>query len=272
MIAACIFSGPTLPPFMIKEKLGYDLNENHEIVLDSGERIRFLPPVSEGDILRVIPQNPKVIGIIDGYFENVPSVWHKEILHAMSQGIHVLGASSMGALRAAELAPFGMEGVGAIFRAFADGFLEDDDEVTVVHGPREFGFPLLSEAMVNIRRTLEDARNQKILSPSDCEALVSIAKNLHYKNRSYGKILSLAEEQGHNGNDMNRFRNWLKEGRKDQKLVDALALLEKVIEKINAGIERKTVLYNFENTVIWKKNKSGSMEAIEWPKIKKTLE
>ena len=241
MIAAYIFVGPTLPPFMIKEKLGYDLNEDHEIVLDSGEKIKFLPPVSEGDILKLIPENPKVIGIIDGIFENEPSVRHKEILYAMSQGIHVLGAASTGALRAAELASFGMEGM-------------------VVYGSQELGFPLLSEAMVNIRRTLDDAQNEKILGLSDCEALRSIAKNLHYKDRNYGKVLLLAEEQGHNKSDLNRFRNWLKEGRKDQQLLDAIVLLENVIEKINARIDRKTVLYNFEDTVIWKKNKSEPLK------------
>ena len=249
-----------MPPFIIKEKLVYDLNEDHEIVLDSGEKIKFLPPVSGGDILKLIPENPKVIGIIDGTFENEPSVRHKEILYAMSQGIHVIGAAGTGALRAAELASFGMEGIGAIFQAFADGLLEDDDEVMVVYGSRELGFPLLSESMVNIRRTLDDARNEKILGLSDCEALRSISKNLHYKNRSYGKVLSLAEEQGHNKSDLNRFRNWLKEGRKDQQLLDALALLENVIEKINARIKRKTVLYNFEDTVIWKKNKNETFE------------
>ena len=69
----------------------------------------------------------------------------------------MFGAASMGALRAAELAAFGMEGVGAIFEAFREGVLEDDDEVAVIHGPAEFGYPVLSEAMVNIRRTLSDA-------------------------------------------------------------------------------------------------------------------
>ena len=59
------------------------------------------------------------IGIVDGYFEGVLSVWHKEILWAMAEGIHVFGSASMGALRAAELHPFGMHGTGRIFEAFA---------------------------------------------------------------------------------------------------------------------------------------------------------
>ena len=48
-----------------------------------------LPPVAQGDVYRAALRRPFAIGIIDGYFECVPSVWHKEILWAMSQGIHV---------------------------------------------------------------------------------------------------------------------------------------------------------------------------------------
>ena len=53
--------------------------------------------------------------IVDGEFGQSLSVWHKEILHALHRGIRVVGASSMGALRAAELDRFGMEGVGEIY-------------------------------------------------------------------------------------------------------------------------------------------------------------
>ena len=102
-------------------------------------------------------RGPLAIGLIDGYFERVPAVWHKEILWALSQGIHVFGSASMGALRAAELAPFGMIGVGAIFEAYRDGILEDDDEVAVAHGPADTGYRAGSDAMVNIRATLARA-------------------------------------------------------------------------------------------------------------------
>ena len=77
----------------------------------------YLPPASQGDVYRATLLRPFAIGIIDGYFEQVPSVWHKEILWALAQGIHVFGSASIGALRAAELEAFGMRGVGAIFAA-----------------------------------------------------------------------------------------------------------------------------------------------------------
>src|SRR5580700_2858864 len=107
----------------------------------------YLPPAAQGDVYRAAVGRPVAIGIIDGVFDQVPSVWHKEVLWAMSQGIHVFGSASMGALRAAELHSFGMRGVGRIFEAFVDGALEDDDEVAVVHGPEEVGYLSLSEPM-----------------------------------------------------------------------------------------------------------------------------
>ena len=105
-MSACVFLGPTLPA------------ADAASVLDA----ICLPPVKLGRRLprRVAPR-PRAIGIVDGYFQWVPAVWHKEILWAIDQGVHVFGAASMGALRAAELAPFGMRGVGRIFEAYRDG-------------------------------------------------------------------------------------------------------------------------------------------------------
>src|SRR4051794_1463402 len=85
----------------------------------------FLPPAKAGDVYLAVKDGAMVIGIIDGFFEQVPAVWHKEVLYALSKGVHVFGAASMGALRAAELHPFGMIGVGRIFEAYRDGVLED---------------------------------------------------------------------------------------------------------------------------------------------------
>ena len=94
---------------------------------------------------------------MDGVFASSPATWHKEILLALEDGITVYGASSMGALRAAELAPFGMVGVGQIYEAYQDGVYTDDDEVALLHGPARSDYRELSEAMVNIRATVAHA-------------------------------------------------------------------------------------------------------------------
>ena len=141
MTRAVIFAGPSLPPRLRPDDA----------------RLEWRPPVRQGDLYRAALERPAIIGVIDGYFEIVPTVWHKEILWAMEAGIHVYGAASIGALRAAELDVFGMRGIGRIYEDFRDGVLEDDDEVAVLHGPEELGYPPLTEAMVNIRATFEAA-------------------------------------------------------------------------------------------------------------------
>ena len=144
-----VFVGPTLPAGEIAR---------------AGDFV-CLPPVAQGDLYRAARRRPRAIGIIDGYFSGAPSIWHKEILWAISQGIPVFGSASMGALRAAELHAFGMRGVGRIFEAFRDGALEDDDEVAVVHGPAELDYLAASEAMVNIRATLARAEADRVRGP-----------------------------------------------------------------------------------------------------------
>jgi hypothetical protein len=138
----------------------------------------YLPPVAQGDVYRAVRAGARVIGIVDGYFERLPSVWHKEILWAMSEGVHVFGSASMGALRAAELAVFGMVGVGSIYEAFASGKLEDDDEVAVAHGPQDGGYQTVSDAAVDIRATLAAAVQAGVIGAETGAALESIAKGL----------------------------------------------------------------------------------------------
>src|SRR5947208_13323149 len=103
----------------------------------------------------------------------------------MVQGIHVYGSASIGALRAAELHHFGMVGVGRIFEAYLDGALTDDDEVAVQHGPEELGYPAVTEAMVNIRATLDKAVSSDVLGLPPAARLGEIANAFLYRQRSW---------------------------------------------------------------------------------------
>ncbi len=166
-MSTVVFLGPSLP-----------LAEARAI-LDA----RYLPPARRGDILAAARgHRPETIALIDGYFEQVPSVWHKEILWALDQGIRVCGAASMGALRAAELAQFGMIGAGRVFEAYRAGRFapfddpfEDDDEVAVVHGPEDAGYAA-TDALVDIRATLAAAADAGILDPAERDAIAMAAK------------------------------------------------------------------------------------------------
>ena len=73
------------------------------------------PPVKQFDLLADIREGYHVIVIVDGVFHQTPAVSPSEIMDALRRGILVYGCSSMGALRAAELYPYGMRGHGAIY-------------------------------------------------------------------------------------------------------------------------------------------------------------
>lgn len=210
-----------------------------------------LPPVSQGDIYKAAHLRPHVIGIIDGYFEHVPSVWHKEILWGMKQGIHIFGASSMGALRAAELTSFGMVGIGKIFEAYNTGEIEDDDEVAVAHASAEDGYLAVSTALVDIRATLEQAEQAGIISASARTALENIAKNLFYPERTYPTILKIAAQQ--NLVDTELLKAWLAENQVHQKRDDARLLLNAIKEKFAQPVFPKRVPYSFQHTQIWER-------------------
>ena len=232
---AIIFTGPTLSESAASRELD----------------AIYLPPAAQGDVYRTVTSRPVAIGIIDGVFDQVPSIWHKEILWAMSQGIHVFGSASMGALRAAELADFGMHGVGEIFRAYRSGMLEDDDEVAVVHGTAKEGFCNLSDAMVNIRQTLRLAEREGVLSPAVRSSLERVAKELYYPERSYARVLEVAGRLGAPVSELDALRAWLPVGKVDQKGADAVEMLRVMRTAMHDGLPPQVVDYSLENTVVW---------------------
>jgi hypothetical protein len=242
-MSVVLFTGPTLS--------SREAGESLEAVC--------LPPASQGDVYRAALRRPFAIGIIDGYFERVPAVWHKEILWAMSEGIHVFGSASMGALRAAELGPFGMIGVGAVFEAYRDGVLEDDDEVAVAHVTAEHDYRAGSEAMVNIRATLAKARREGVLGAEAQGVLERIAKQLFYPERSYGHILELAAATVRH-EEIDAVRRWLPAGAVNQKRADALAMLQAIADLVRADPGPKPVSWFFEHTVFWEELQTAAAE------------
>jgi hypothetical protein len=212
--------------------------------------VDVLPPVALGDVYRAALRRPVVIGIVDGYFEQRPAVFHKEILWALDQGISVVGSSSMGALRAAELSAFGMEGVGEIFRCFAAGTLTADDEVAVSHASETHGFRPMSEPLVNIRATLTRARQDGIVSAGTAAMVVAVAKGSYYPDRIWPTMLDAAVESGAPGDEVARLLSWLPGNAVDQKRLDALELLRRMREIVTDGGARP-VDFDFSNTTFW---------------------
>ncbi len=212
---------------------------------------RPLPPAAQGDIARAVQLRPRAIGLIDGYFAEVPAVWHKEILFAMAEGIHVFGAASMGALRAAELQAFGMQGVGRIFADYQAGRLEDDDEVAVVHGPAEAGYAAASEALVDIRATLAAASGAGVLDGAACAQLLALAKATFYAHRRWPDLLRQAAAAGLPAERLAALEAFVAAERISQKTADARLLLQALQRWHAGGPAPLQVGYRFEWTQMW---------------------
>jgi hypothetical protein len=170
-----VFLGPSLPAGAAKSVLGAN----------------YLPPIKRGDLARLDPEI-RCIGIVDGEFYQSLAVSPKEILPLIERGVEVYGASSMGALRAVELSPYGMIGVGRVFEAYRDGTVDAEDEVALVYD-RETYEPL-SDPLINLRFALEDAVQRGLIGPPRAQAALEAARKTWFPLRSYAALVRLFPE------------------------------------------------------------------------------
>ena len=144
------------------------------------------PPVKHGDLLQLNVSAGDIVIIIDGLFYQTAPVRHKEILILLAQGVTVIGAASMGALRAAELHPYGMIGLGGIFDEYRAGVIEADDEVAVAHDPGNYR--PISEALVDIRAVVNQARCDGALDSGEAAELITAARAIHFTRRTWAAL------------------------------------------------------------------------------------
>lgn len=162
-----LFAGPTLHGFSLPPD------------------IEVRPPASAGSLLAAAEDARALIVLIDGELEQAMPPWHKEVLEVMAAGIPVIGAASIGALRAAELDGSGMLGVGHIYRAYRGGRLVADDELVVSHGPGELDYLPLTVAMVDIRNAVCQLRRRGRLSDASARKLIEEAKAANFRQRTW---------------------------------------------------------------------------------------
>jgi hypothetical protein len=134
----------------------------------------WLAPAEQGDIVSDVDiHKPDQIVLIDGCFHQNLSVWHKELLYALSRPFvkRVIGAASMGAIRAADMHRLGMIGVGRIFEWYRDGVTEDDAEVALSYEPESYRN--LTVPLCNVRASLEEGQ----------EPILERLRAIHYSER-----------------------------------------------------------------------------------------
>lgn len=171
-----VFAGPSLPPTARNRFSGID----------------WRPPAEAGHFAKLLDHPPETVCLIDGRFDCRPAPFHKEILALLARGTTVIGAASIGALRAAELDRHGMIGVGAIYRAYRNGLLVGDDEVALVHGNERIGWEAISIAMVDVRATLCRAVRIRLIDRALARALHACWHAVHYVDRDWPLMIKAA--------------------------------------------------------------------------------
>jgi hypothetical protein len=144
-----------------------------------------------------------------------------------------------------------MTGVGLIYRQFRSGQLTDDDEVAVLHGPAELDYVALTEAMVNVRVTVDHALASHIVSPDAAAILIGSAKSLFYKERTWELIIERAAGGGLAAEERDRFAGWLAHGKVNQKRLDAEEMLGAIVSHMRTDAPPFQATFEFAHTFAW---------------------
>lgn len=216
--------------------------------------IVFKGPAKAGDVAGAVNAGASAIGLIDGVFDDIQSVWHKELLFALDRGVQLAGGASMGALRAAECHEFGMIGIGQIYRNYADGSLSDDAAVAELHAPAELNYLPLTEPLVNVEPTLTKLRISKLVADEVIDELAAIASGIHYRNRTYAAIVSECRSLA--SHERRAVEEWISAHKIDQKEIDALGILSWLASCAEGRVSGPKP-WIFEETTQWQAFLSG---------------
>lgn len=194
----------------------------------------YRPPAKKGDLLRLadLTKDIAMVGLVDGFFlQDYPPTPIEVYQLATKKNILLVGAASLGALRAVELEKFGMIGIGKIFELYKTGKIDGDDEVAVTF--EEGRHTLQSEAMIDIRFNLFIARRKGIIDESTKRQITKVAKNVYFPFRNYTDILDLSKRQYPLSDSyIESFRAYITSNRESLKERDAIKLLKYMRQRI----------------------------------------
>jgi len=205
-----VFLGPSLSQQRAREILGAE----------------YFPPIVRGALRRAVSQGFRTIGIIDGAFHSSFAISPFEILDALKSGSKIFGAASMGALKAVECQPFGMQGIGKIYLWYQSGKIDAEDEVAIVYHPDTL--QAISEPLANMRHAFQIAQEEKLINEKERRELIRIAKKIYFPERTYKSVFSCAAEAGMSEKKISALNELIQQERCNLKALDAMECLEAI--------------------------------------------
>ncbi|MFJ2110760.1 TfuA-like protein [Streptomyces sp. NPDC087850] len=243
-----VYVGPTLPT-------------SEPILAAPG--LRVLPPARHGALFDTAIRSGDTVVLIDGVYHQAPALRHKEILAAMGRGVRVIGAASIGALRAAELAPYGMLGIGHIYTAYVRGEIDGDDEVAVGQAP-DGAWDALTWPVVNLRHALHLSVADGVLDAERAAGLLQELRAVYYPQRTWAAVRAVCRRQGEA-----EFADWLAGQREqdrhfgDLKRTDALAAVRAALDGTTAATDEAAVVPGWETAYFRRWSNAAVRERVD---------
>jgi YcaO-like protein with predicted kinase domain len=217
------------------------LSADREEVLSVLPEARFEGPVQRGDLAAALRRGAQRILILDGRFHQSLAVSPSEIMDALRRGVRVYGASSMGALRAAELEPYGMVGSGSIFRYIRERSPFRDDFIAQLFSATRKEVQERSITFVELHLNLRALSERGLLRDSDRRTLEALYRDLDYADRDLDALR--ARLDGHpRARAMSEAAELALEGMERPKRADAREALEGLrrdateVRRVNAAL------------------------------------
>jgi hypothetical protein len=143
------------------------------------------PPIKRGDLAAV--DDYEVIVILDGEFGQNDSVSPKEILAVLERGKTVIGAASMGALRASELDGAGMIGVGWVYDYFRRQAVRRDADVALAYSV--FDFTPMTVPVVDVEYWMERALAAGLIGRRERTLALKATREIFFAERTVERLM-----------------------------------------------------------------------------------
>ncbi len=143
------------------------------------------PPIKRGDL--AIANDYDTIVVLDGEFGQSDSVSPKEILAVLQSGKTVIGAASMGALRASELDRAGMIGIGWVYDYFRRQAVRRDAEVALAYSV--FDFAPMTVPVVDVEYWMEQAAAAGLIGSRDRARALKAARGIFFAERTVDRLM-----------------------------------------------------------------------------------
>lgn len=153
-----------------------------------------LPPAARGAVIEAAEAGARCIVLIDGLMVHSYGPSPTEIAEAMQMGTLVIGAASIGALRAVELRQQGMVGMGWVYGAYLRGVTDADDEVLALCNPDSWE-PITVPA-IRVRFALERLAEQGRIERDQADTCMEFVSASYFEDRTASVIMDAAVSAG----------------------------------------------------------------------------